>query len=237
VLLLFDIDGTLVLGATDAHRDALKAALREVHGVEVRSARRVVPPAGRTDAEIARALLLDAGISAERIDDRAEDVRDACCRIYAQLSTADLSHTVLPGIRDLLEWLSERAGVKLALVTGNYEPVARLKLKRAGIGRFFPAGQGAFGSDDEDRAALPAIARRRAGVVGKPHPRSDTIVIGDTPRDIACARADGVRCFAVATGPYEADALSGADAVARDIDELRGLIEAELQRLSTAERS
>jgi phosphoglycolate phosphatase len=229
VLLLFDIDGTLVLGATDSHGDALRAALREVHGVQVRSARRVVPPAGRTDAEIARALLLDAGISAERIDDRAADVREACCRIYAQLSTEDLSHTVLPGIRELLAWLSQRDDVKLGLMTGNYEPVARLKLKRAGIGRFFPSGQGAFGSDAEDRTALPAIARRRAGTVGKPHPRADTIVVGDTPRDIACARADGLRCFAVTTGPYGADALTGADAVARDTRELRALIETDLR--------
>ena len=229
MLLLFDIDGTLVLGATDAHSDALKAALREVHGVKVRSAGQVVPPAGRTDAEIARALLLDVGVSAERIDDRAADVREACCRIYAQRSTEDLSHTVVPGIPELLAWLSERDDVKLGLVTGNYEPVARLKLKRAGIGRFFPSGQGAFGSDAEDRAALPAIARRRAGVVGKPHPRTDTIVIGDTPRDIACARADGLRCFAVTTGPYRADALTGADGVARETRELRELIEADLR--------
>ncbi len=80
--------------------------------------------------------------------------------------------------------------MRLALVTGNFEPVARLKLARAGIGRYFPSGQGGFGSDSEDRAALPAIARRRAGPTGIPYPRERTIVIGDTPRDIACARAD-----------------------------------------------
>jgi phosphoglycolate phosphatase-like HAD superfamily hydrolase len=221
VLLLFDIDGTLVRGATDAHRDALKAALREVHGVAVRSARRVVPPAGRTDAEIARALLLDAGISAERIDDRAEDVREACCRIYAQTCPRDLSEYLVPGIPEVLAWLHGRPGVRLALLTGNYEPIARLKLARAGIGKWFEARQGAFGSDSEDRAALPAIARRRAGHT----PREDTIVIGDTPRDIACARADGVRCLAVTSGQYGADELAGADAVARDAGELRVRLE------------
>jgi phosphoglycolate phosphatase-like HAD superfamily hydrolase len=228
VLALFDIDGTLVLGATDAHRDALYAALREVHGVEVRTTRQVLSPAGRTDAEIARALLLDAGVSAERIDDRAEAVRDACCREYARLCTDDLSHTVLAGVPDLLGWLSGQSGVKLGLVTGNYETVARVKLKRAGLLRFFAQGTGAFGSDAEDRAALPAIARRRAGTVGKPHPRADTIVIGDTPRDIACARADGLRCIAVTTGPYERDALSGADAVVADAAGLRTALAAEL---------
>ncbi len=224
MLLLFDIDGTLVLGAAGAHRDALHAALHEVHGVEVRSAGQVVPPAGRTDAEIARALLLDAGVSAERIDDRAGEVRAACCRIYAQLSTDDLSHTVPPGIRELLEWLSGQPSVKLGLVTGNYEPIARLKLKCAGLSHYFPSGQGAFGSDAEDRAALPAIARRRAGAVGRSYPRADTIVIGDTPRDIACARADGLRCFAVTTGPYKAEALSGANAVVADAAGLRDAI-------------
>jgi phosphoglycolate phosphatase-like HAD superfamily hydrolase len=228
LLLLFDIDGTLVLGATDAHRDALYAALHEVHGVTPRATRKVVSPAGRTDAEIARALLLDARISAERIDDRAAEVREACCRAYAELATEDLSHTVLPGIRELLEWLSGQEGVKLGLLTGNYETVARLKLRQAGLGRFFPSRQGAFGSDAEDRAALPAIARRRAGSVGKPHPRAQTIVIGDTPRDIACARADGLRCIAVATGPYEIDALSGADLVVADAGQLRAALSAQL---------
>jgi phosphoglycolate phosphatase-like HAD superfamily hydrolase len=99
--------------------------------------------------------------------------------------------------------------------------VGRLKLARAGIGRWFARSPGAFGSDAEDRAALPAIARRRAGRTGAPYPRDQTIVIGDTPRDIACARADGLRCVAVTSGPYAAEQLRAADAVARDSRELR----------------
>ena len=118
---------------------------------------------------------------------------------------------MLPGVRELLDWLAEQRGVKLALLTGNYEPVARLKMTRAGLGRAFAPGQGAFGSDAEDRAALPEIARRRAGTPGSPWPRGDTIVIGDTPLDIACARADGVRCVAVASGPFTAARADGAD--------------------------
>ena len=87
--------------------------------------------------------------------------------------------------------------------------MARRKLASAGIGHYFAAGQGGFGSDAEDRAALPAVARARAGG----WPREHTVVIGDTPRDIACARADRVRVIAVATGPYAAEALADADAV------------------------
>ena len=114
-------------------------------------------------------------------------MQEECSRAYARLCPSDLSHTVVPGVSELLEWLGERESVQLGLLTGNYEPVARLKLSRAGLGRHFPSGQGAFGSDAEDRAALPAIARRRAGRRGAPHPREQTWVIGDTPRDIACA--------------------------------------------------
>ena len=96
-------------------------------------------------------------------------------------------------------WRRGRTSIRLSLVTGNLEPIARLKLERAGVGRFFEAGQGGFGSDHEDRGRLPAIARSRAS--DPPWPRERTVVIGDTPRDIACARADEVRVAAVATGP------------------------------------
>jgi phosphoglycolate phosphatase-like HAD superfamily hydrolase len=236
LLLLFDIDGTLLSGATDAHRDAMHEALRAVHSIDpTRVMRRPLAPAGRTDPEIARTILLDAGISAERIDDRADAVREACCRAYARLCPDDLSDAVVPGVPALLEWLSARPEVRLGLLTGNYEAVARLKLARARIGSHFPARQGGFGSDEEDRAALPAIARRRAGAVGAPHPRELTIVIGDTPRDIACARADGVRCVAVASGPFRAEELRSADAVAPDVPALRELLEAELPRVHATE--
>ncbi len=229
MLLLFDIDGTLVGSATTAHRDALHGALLEVHGVDAQAIRGPLSPAGRTDGEIARAILVGAGVGRDVIDERAADVRQACCRIYAQLSTLDLSHTVLPGIPELLDWLSRRARVQLSLLTGNFEPVARCKLDRAGIGEHFPPGQGAFGSDAEARAALPAVARARAGSGGAPHPRERTLVIGDTPRDIACARADRVRCVAIATGPHPLDELRDADAVVADAWELRGTLERVLE--------
>ncbi|HVE69459.1 MAG TPA: haloacid dehalogenase-like hydrolase [Solirubrobacteraceae bacterium] len=222
-LLLFDIDGTLLLRASDAHRDALHAALREVHGIADPGAAHVAP-AGRTDGEIARTIALQSGVGASRVDERAAQVREACCREYAQRVPDDLSARVAPGVPDLLADLDARDGVRLALVTGNYEPVARLKLARAGLGDWFEPGQGGFGSDHEDRAALPGIARRRAGSDGTPWPRERTIVIGDTPNDIACARADGVRVLAVATGPFSVSQLSGADAVAANAAELGALL-------------
>jgi phosphoglycolate phosphatase-like HAD superfamily hydrolase len=222
VLLLFDIDGTLLVGASRTHRDAIHEALRVVHGV-TEPDRGAMEVAGRTDADIVRGMLLTAGIAADVIDERADDVRIAACEAYARLCPDDLSACVAPGIGELLAQLAARDDTILSLVTGNYEPIARMKLRAAGIGGYFARGQGGFGSDHESRAELPAIARRRAGD-DAPWPRARTLLIGDTPRDIACARADGIRVIAIATGPYEAQALTGADAVARDAGELGALL-------------
>ncbi len=229
MLLLFDIDGTLLLGASDQHRDSIHAALREVHGLTDPAAAHVAAP-GRTDGDIARQILLRSGVSAERIDDRTDAVRDVTCREFAQRCPDDLSEKVAPGMVELLSGLDARHGLRLALLTGNFEPIARLKMDRAGLGRRFERGQGAFGSDHEDRAELPAVARARAGENGRAHPRERTVVIGDTPNDIACARADGVHCVAVATGPFPAAELVSADAVAPHARALGAKLEALLAR-------
>jgi len=189
-------------------------AAQEVHGVADLHLH-PVEAAGRTDLAIARDLLLAAGVPGEDIDARATDVAARAVEAYADLCPADLSPRLAPGIVELLDALADRAGTfRLSLVTGNLEPVARLKLQRAGIGHRFPAGQGGFGSDHASRAELPLIARTRMS--DPPWPRARTVVIGDTPRDIACARADGVRVAAVATGPFAVAALADADAVADD---------------------
>jgi len=223
LLLLFDIDGTMLLKASAEHAASMHAALREVHGIADPAAAGVAA-AGRTDGEITRQILLRNGVGAERIDARAADVRDLTCEEFGHRCPPDLRDKVAPGIAELLDELAERDDVVSALVTGNFEPIARLKLERAGLGHHFAEGQGAFGSDHEDRAALPSIARHRAAVNGRPHPRERTVVIGDTPADIACARADGVRCLAVASGPYPAAELRGADEVADNGVELAGLL-------------
>jgi phosphoglycolate phosphatase len=224
VLLLFDIDGTLLIGASEAHRDAIHDGLRDVFGVVDPIAARV-DAAGRTDSAIARRILEHTDPGAD-FDAQTERFRAVCVAAYELRCPDSLAAHVAPGIPELLDGLR---GARASLVTGNYEPIARLKLARAGIGHHFAAGQGGFGSDAEDRTLLPEIARRRAGVGGTPHAREQTIVIGDTPRDIACARADGVRVFAVASGPYPAAALDGADAVFEDAWALGERLEHELR--------
>ena len=183
--------------------------LPDAHGVEA---------AGRTDGAIIRDLLATAGVAEEDFAARWAEVQAAAVEAFGELCLPDLSGHVAPGIVELLGELAGReTDFRLSLVTGNLEPVARLKLARAGIGDHFEPGQGGFGSDHASRAELPPIARARAGG----WPRDRTVVIGDTPRDIACARADEVRVVAVATGPFAVDALADADAV---VDDARALL-------------
>jgi len=172
-----------------------------------------VEVAGRTDASIMRDLVRLAGVDEAVVDERWPDVGEAAVAAYERLVPEDLSDRVAPGVVELLGALAERPDeFRLGLLTGNLEPIARRKLAAAGIGHYFEPGQGGFGSDHYARSQLPAIARKRAG----DWPRERTVVIGDTPRDIACARADDVRVAAVATGQFTVEELADADAVADD---------------------
>jgi len=223
MLLLFDIDGTLLLKTSAPHRAALLEALSTVYGLADPGAHRVAA-AGRTDTQIARDIAAACGLSGERFDARIPELEATCAELFAHLCPPDLAAQVAPGMADLLNVLDPLEHVRLSLLTGNYEAVARIKLERAGIGRHFAYGQGAFGSDSEQRDLLGPIARARAGTPSHPYPREDTTIIGDTPLDIACARADGLRIIAVATGPYGAEALAEADAVAPTAHALQDLL-------------
>ena len=199
------------------HGRALREAAARVHGIAPLDGLKV-EFAGRTDAAIVRDLLVLAGVDGAEADARWPEVMDAAVAAYEELAPPDLSSAVAPGVPELLEALAGRPEqFRLSLVTGNLQPIARRKLASAGIGGYFEAGQGGFGSDHLDREELPPIARARAG----DWPRERTVVIGDTPRDIACARADGVRVAAVATGPFAIDELADADAV---VDDARALL-------------
>ncbi|MEV4420766.1 haloacid dehalogenase-like hydrolase [Patulibacter sp. NPDC049589] len=218
LLLLWDIDGTLLLRASASHAKAVWDALCAIHGLEDRKLLRDQRMAGMTDGQIAREILTAAGIDAATVDRHAEAVQDRICTTYVP---GDLETHVSPGLEETLRVLWDRGDVVHSLVTGNFERVARRKLRAAGIGEWFdPRVGGGFGSDHEDRLLLPATARRRAGAAllpdDRPWPVERAIVIGDTPRDIACARHDGVRVIAIATGSHGADELRDADAVVAD---------------------
>lgn len=213
-LVLLDIDGTLVWRASTEHAIAVIEAIHEVHG-ELQLGK--VEAAGMTDRHIVRALLRGAGKTDAVIDADMEWLLEIAVRRYEERCPADLSSTVLPGIPELLEQLSRDPAIQTGLVTGNLEPIAHRKLHAAGIARPLLPWVGAYGSDAEDRNLLVPVAQQRAaalhGWAGR-WPSERTVVVGDTPRDIACARAVGAAVVAVTTGAYPREALTDADAVA-----------------------
>jgi phosphoglycolate phosphatase len=223
MLLLFDIDGTLLLKAAEWHRAALFEALSQVYGFDTVSGT-PVPTAGRTDTAIARDIARESGLEVGAFDERLAEFQTQCAAAFGRLCPPSLATHVGVGIREALDELNKEPNTRLSLLTGNYEPIARLKLERAGIGRYFARGEGAFGSDSEHRDLLGPIARARAGSAGVSYPRERTVVIGDTPLDIACARADGLGVIAIATGPHPAVDLASADHVVGDGFELLDLL-------------
>jgi phosphoglycolate phosphatase-like HAD superfamily hydrolase len=215
-LLLFDIDGTLV-NAHGAGREAVEAAFQDVTGHAIDSGG--IGFSGKTDPQIARELLTENGVAPG--DEHAAVAGRVLDRYADRLADVSLEGRVeaLPGTQALLERLAARGDAVLALLTGNIEPTARLKLRAAGLDRFFPAG-GAFGSDDADRDRLVPVATRQVKAhTGHAFSGADVVVIGDTPRDVACGTAHGARTVGVCTGRYARADLeeAGADYVFGDL--------------------
>ncbi len=203
-LVLFDIDGTL-LSASGAGRRALDRAMRDVYGtsgpIDSYDFR------GGTDPQIIRDLLGRAGFEEPAI--LAGEA--AVYRRYAEMLEEEVGDgrgvSVYPGVRELVETLAARDDVLVGLLTGNIEVGARIKLRPTGLWPFFRLG--AYGSDHADRTRLPQVAASRAErLVGRVFLGPDTVIIGDTPRDIGCARAFGARAIAVATGWHSLEDLA-----------------------------
>ncbi len=207
-LVLFDIDGTLVLTGGAGLR-AMNRACEELVGH--RDALAGIPVSGRTDWIILHDTLARVGHELDQpLFDRLRDR-------YVELLREEIQHPgkgfngALPGVPDLLEALQPREDVYLGLLTGNFQEGARIKLQRYDLWRYFRCG--AFGDDAADRNLLVPVAVDRALACGVPNlPPSDVIVVGDTPHDVACAHAAGATAVGVATGGFTADELRACGA-------------------------
>ncbi len=215
LLLLFDIDGTLALTGGAGGR-AMTLAFEEVFAVP--NAFQGIPMAGRTDAWILNDAAAAYGIPADSPD--LARFRDAYVRHLAiELDKPAVSRKgLMPGVRELLDALASRDDVYLALLTGNYEAGARLKLEYFDLWRYFPCG--AFGDDAPHRNVLVPIALARIAECGGPSfAPARAVVVGDTPLDVGCAKHVGARSLGVATGSHSVDELrdAGADVVMQDL--------------------
>jgi phosphoglycolate phosphatase-like HAD superfamily hydrolase len=208
-LVLFDIDGTVLL-SDGAGKRAVMRAMKEVFGGAGPENHRFD---GKTDPQIVREL--------QRLEGHPDDHIDAhlprAIGRYIELLSEELDRNghrayTLPGIRELLDALERRDDVVLGLLTGNVVEGARAKLTAVGIDpdRF---EVGAYGSDHEMRSRLPAIARQRViDSHGHELAGHDIVIIGDTPSDVQCGQSLGVRAIGVATGHYSVGDLMAAGA-------------------------
>lgn len=222
-LILFDIDGTLLLSGRAGLR-AMTRAFDKTFGITNAFAGESF--GGRTDSYLVSKALQGAGLpdTPEQHDRFRENYIPLLAEEIEQPGTGHKG--LMPGARELLEALHDHHHLHLALLTGNYREAAEIKLQHFELWDFFEWG--AFSDDAADRNALVPIARSRAETYDIPVEAIErVIVIGDTPHDIECARVAGAQSIAVATGGFTIDQLreAGADHVLPDLSETQQVIE------------
>ena len=233
-ILLWDIDGTLIRSVRPGgFKEYTIPVMESVFGTAGRLPEMTV--SGMTDLQIVLEALRDEGFTRGELRRRVRRLRARYLEELERVTAAGEAQVfeVLPGVRAALEAADAHPRYRSALLTGNIEPAARLKMRLVGLSDFFTL-PGAFGDDSHDRRDLPRLARerisRRLGFNLQPH---QLVVIGDTPNDIACARHVGARVVGVGTGrvhgldtlrPHAPDVLlpdlSDTEAVMRAFDSL-----------------
>ncbi len=227
-MILFDIDGTLI-ESDGAGAEAFERVFRSVFGIHGAAAE--LDFRGNTDRGILQAFFRKRGLPA------TEENHERFCLAYVhwlEHLLLERGGRTLPGIRRLLGELSNQDRPSLiGLLTGNIRLGAEIKLRRFGIWDHFETG--AFGCESEARNDLAAIALERGSrILGHRIRGEEILIIGDTPRDIACARSIGARSIAVATGAYDCAELErhGPDRTLEDLAtvEVADLLNADLQQ-------
>jgi phosphoglycolate phosphatase len=226
-IVLWDIDGTLV--RTNGGRVSLSAFLRALQGAANLEGDLPYPKdsGGKTDGQIALEVLLAASIAEDHATRLLPAFADAYhAQLLAEQAKLAADLRVLPGVPAILAHLQD-LGVCQTVLTGNLEPIARLKLACAALDQFIAFELGAYGSDHRDRTCLVPIVRERLRArFGAEVAAADIVVVGDTPRDIACARAGGARVIAVATGSFSRAELEQhqPDAVLDDLSDTASVV-------------
>ena len=196
---LFDIDGTLLRSRDRVHVDSFATTLREVMGFEV--SLEGVPLAGNTDTSILREACERAGIPPDVLEPQVAAILEGMCHNVSGRRD-EMNPVLMPGVKDTLKYLADR-GATLGVATGNLEMIGWIKVERAGIREWFRFG--GFSDHFPVRSELvgnaAAMAREIAGA------RASVCVVGDTPRDIEAAHANGLPVIAVATGHFSFDEL------------------------------
>jgi phosphoglycolate phosphatase len=223
-LLLWDIDGTLIYSGGVAG-EAMRTAMERVYGRASLTDRQTY--AGKTDQQIILETFPER--SPEELLGRLDEfMAEYLHELSTHHDALRQRGRVLDGVVAALEQLSDKP-VILSLLTGNLQPVARLKLELLGLAQFFNFDAGAYGSDHHMRIRLvPIAAQRAAALYNREFAGQDVVVIGDTPNDIACGKAANARTVAVATGPFSVAELQAhqPDVTLKDLSDTAAVLAA-----------
>jgi phosphoglycolate phosphatase len=196
---LFDIDGTLLRSRDRVHVDSFTTTLQKLMGPQVTL--EGVALAGNTDTSILREACAQAGIPPEVLEPQLAAITEAICHNVAGRKH-EMYPMLMPGVEDTLQYLADRGAI-LGLATGNLEMIGWIKMERAGLREWFRFG--GFSDQFPLRSELVGDAARKARELAGTD--ATVCVIGDTPRDIEAAHANGIPVVAVATGHFSFDEL------------------------------
>lgn len=217
-LVLFDIDGTLLYSKNPVLRRRFTHAVQEIHGKTVETEWEYME--GSIDNTILRRLMTKAEVSEKDIEQSLSHAHEKAFEYFEMHVTEDYAASILPGAKELLETLF--AQIHLGVLTGNYEKTAMKKLSLVGLDSYIDFGM--FGHEAEDRNALAfAVFDKAKNHFGKTFSADHIIFVGDTPKDIACARGIDAHIISVATGKYTQEELAPhkPDLLVSSLEDLR----------------
>lgn len=218
---LFDIDGTLVKTGSQINQDVFHYAVKKVYGID--AYHHEINPEGMVDNQILVEILKLHGLTENQVKEKINEEIKAVTD-YAKEQESNIELEILPGVLELLNTL-QKLSIPMGALTGNVEGLAWVKLDKSGLKEFITFG--AFGSQAHVRSELVEIARQNASKkFGKDFKTTDFVIIGDTPKDIQCARDAGIKVLAVSTGKFTYEELEKEkpDLLLHDLEDTEKII-------------
>ncbi|TAL69146.1 MAG: HAD family hydrolase [Bacteroidetes bacterium] len=208
-LVLFDIDGTILIYRKYFSKQVFISIIKEIFGKDI-SSTQLPSFAGMTDLQILKNICSEINISESELNNLLPELWKKLLNEFKKLSNPDCIE-LLPGVSELINLLDEDDMIQLGLLTGNFRENAYLKLSVFDLDDYFPFG--AFGCESDNRNNLPEIAIERANIFANKMSFStaNTIIIGDSPKDIECAKSNNMHILSVATGSFTKNQLSEYD--------------------------
>lgn len=200
---LFDIDGTLFKTENSIHFDAFTHTFKTIYGIDANQ--KEIEPEGMLDHQIIIDVLKLHGVSEDATKEKLETATLSMPE-YVRKNIKEKTFEPLLGVKELLEELNQLK-TYIGILSGNIEEIAWIKIENAKLKKYFSFG--AFGDNAFKRVDLVKIAKTNAEKkLKKKFKTSDFVIIGDTPRDIECARQAGIKVIAVATGIFSFEDLA-----------------------------